>query len=255
MNRSTIIVVLVSLILFGCKPQQYHITNMRAQIIEIDNSYDLDLDFESNNNIKSFVSNYKAILDKQMNEVIGESTSLMAYGYPESPLTNFTSDVMKEYGDNHISEGCDIAVMNVHGHRGTMPKGMVTLRSLYEIYSFDNTITFIKLKGNDLKRIFDSYARMGGSGISSNVKLIIKDKKVKSVTIDGRSIDNDKVYNITTLDYLADGNNGMDAFIDAEEINDTGITLRDIMIEYVKEQTNKGKQLSSKNDGRIIVEN
>ena len=96
---------------------------------------------------------------------------------------------------------------------------------------------------------------MGGSGISSNVKLVISDRKTQSVTIDGKPIDNDKIYSIATLDYLADGNNGMDAFLNASEISDTGITLRDIMIDYVKEKTSEGKKLSSKNDGRITIVN
>lgn len=253
MNKSVILFISASILLFGCKPQRYHIVSMKGQIIEMDSNYDSSP--EPNTKLEELVDSHKSVLDKQMNEVIGKSTNLMAYGYPESPLTNFTSDAMKQYGDNHMSGGADIAVMNVHGHRATMPKGDVSLGNLYEIYSFDNTIAFLKLKGTNLKRIFDSYARMGGSGISSNVKLVINNKKVKSVTIDGKKIDDSKVYNIVTLDYLADGNNGMDAFLDAEEISDTGITLRDIMIDYVKEQTNKGNQLTSNKDGRIIIEN
>lgn len=253
MNKFPIFAIVASLVFISCKPQQYQLVNMSAQIIEIDKSFDA---ISSNTKeLEDLVSQHKDILDKQMNEVIGESDNLMSYGYPESPLTNFTSDAMKAYGDKHLSEGADIAVMNVHGHRATMPKGEVRLGNLFEIYSFDNTIAFLKLKGSDLSKIFSSYARMGGSGISSNVKLIINNKKVKSVTIDGKPLDKSKVYSIVTLDYLADGNNGMDAFLDADEVNDTGITLRDIMIEFVKEQTSLGKNLSSKNDGRIIVEN
>lgn len=251
MNKTSILIVSVALFLSSCKPQRYQIVNMTGTITEMDSSYDLN----PNKELESLVNTHKKILDEQMDEVIGESTNLMPYGYPESPLTNFTSDAMKEYGDKHLPNGADIAVMNVHGHRATMPKGVVTLRNIYEIYSFDNSITFIKLKGSKLTEIFSAYAKMGGSGISSNVKLVISDRKAKSVTIDNKAIDKDKVYNIVTLDYLADGNNGMTAFLEAEEINNTGITLRDIMIDYVKEKTSEGKKLSSQNDGRIIIEN
>lgn len=253
MNKFSILLVATSLSLISCKPQRYQIVSMNAKIIEINESFDTN--HGNNTELEELVNHHKEILDKQMNEVIGKSNNFMAYGYPESPLTNFTSDVMKAYGDKHLSTGADLAVMNVHGHRATMPQGSVTLGNLYEIYSFDNTVAFIKLKGDELNKIFDAYARMGGSGISSNVKLVINNKKVKSVTIDGKKIDKNKVYNIATLDYLADGNNGMDAFLNADEVEDTGITLRDVMIEYVKEQTQQGNKLSSKNDGRIIVEN
>lgn len=250
MKKTTIFTVFVAILLFSCKPQRYNIVSMTGRIIEMDSTYDSNTNLE----LIKLVDTHKEILDKQMGEVIGESTNLMPYGYPESPLTNFTSDAMKEYGDKHFPNGVDIAVMNVHGHRATMPKGTVTLGNLYEIYSFDNTIAFIKLKGSELKKIFDSYARMGGSGISSNVKLVISDRKVKSVTIDNKKIDDNKVYNIATLDYLADGNNGMDAFLNAEEITNSGVTLRDIMIDYVKQKTSNKEKLSSENDGRITIE-
>ena len=160
---------------------------------------------------------------------------------------------MKEYGDEHLPNGADIGVMNVHGHRATMPKGPVTVGNLYEIYSFDNTITFLELKGTDLKKMFDAYARIGGAGISSNVKLVIEDGKVKSVTIDGKHIDDDKIYQIVTLDYLAGGNDNMNAFLNAVSVTDTGITLRDIMIDWVREQTRQGNEIKSVLDGRIEV--
>ena len=237
-----------SAILFiSCKSHQYQVTHMSGTIIEMNSRFDENPDQK----MAALIQSYKIILDKEMNEVIGQSTQLMEYGIPESLLTNFTSDAMKQYGDNNLPGGVDLAVMNVHGHRATMPKGEVTLGNLYEIYSFDNTITFLELKGEDLNRIFDSYAQMGGAGISSNVRLEIKKNRVSHVTIDGKEIDPNKIYKIATLDYLADGNNGMEAFLDAQHVNNTGITLRDIMIAYVRAQTKAGKALTSALDGRI----
>lgn len=242
-------VAISAILLISCKSQRYQITNMQGTIIEMNNDFDKNPDKK----LEELVLSYKTVLDKEMNQVVGNSTELMDYGIPESLLTNFTSDVMKQYGDENLPNGVDIAVMNVHGHRATLPKGDVTLGNLYEIYSFDNTITYLELQGSDVERMFDSYARMGGAGISSNVKLEIKEGKVHQVTIDDKEIDKDKIYNIVTLDYLADGNNGMESFLDALSVNNTGITLRDIMIEYVKKQNESGKQLTSKLDGRITV--
>lgn len=101
--------------------------------------------------------------------------------------------------------------------------------------------------------MFDAYARIGGAGISSNVKLIIEDRKVKSVSVDNLPINNEKIYKIVTLDYLAEGNDNMSAFRNAISVNNTGITLRDIMIEWVKEQTRMGKEIESVVDGRITI--
>jgi len=248
MKIRTIWIVILAISLLSCK-SQYRIADINGTIIEVDSTFDT----QSHTKMHNLIHSYKVDLDNEMNEIIGNSVELMEYKRPESLLTNLTSDVMKEYGDEHLPNGADIGVMNVHGHRATMPKGPVTVGNLYEIYSFDNTITFLELKGTDLKKMFDAYARIGGAGISSNVKLVIEDRKVKSVTIDGKQIDDDKIYQIVTLDYLAGGNDNMNAFLNAVSVTDTGITLRDIMIDWVREQTRQGNEIKSVLDGRIEV--
>lgn len=248
MNIRIIWVIALIISLFSCKPQ-YRIVDFKGDIIEIDSTFDS----KPIPDIHKLVLSYKTQLDSEMNIPIGTSASLMDYRRPESLLTNLTSDVMKKYGDEHLPNGADLGVMNVHGHRATMPKGVVTIGNLFEIYSFDNTITFLELKGSDLKKMFDAYASIGGAGISSNVKLVIEDKQVKSVTLDNKPIDKDKIYKIVTLDYLAEGNDNMSAFLNATSINNTGVTLRDIMIDWVQEQTRMGNEIDSAIDGRIII--
>lgn len=248
MKTRTIFIVCLAISLLSCK-QQYQIAEMSGTIVEMDSTYDL----RPHHRMQSLVQSYKSQLDEKMNEVIGRSAQYMDYKRPESLLTNLTSDVMKAYGDEHLPEGADAGVMNVHGHRATMPRGAITVGNLFEIYSFDNSITFLELKGSDLKEIFNAYAAIGGAGISSNVKLIAEGGEVKSVTIDGRAIDENAIYQIVTLDYLADGNDNMTAFRNALTSINTGVTLRDVMIDYVKEQTRQGNEIESVLDGRITV--
>ncbi|HHV84670.1 MAG TPA: 5'-nucleotidase [Petrimonas sp.] len=249
MNKQSITLALVAILLISCQSHRYVISSMSGTVVEMNSSFDAD----PNKKMQALVQKYKTRLDNEMNEVIGTSVQLLDYGRPESLLTNFTSDVMKAYGDEHLPDGADVAIMNVNGHRANLPKGKITVGALYEIYSFDNAITFLELKGSDLKKIFDSYARIGGAGVSSNVKLVIKDRKVQSVTVDGKPIDENKIYNISTLDYLADGNNDMDALLNAQKTVNTGVTLRDVMIDYVKEQTRQGNEITSSLDGRITI--
>jgi 2',3'-cyclic-nucleotide 2'-phosphodiesterase (5'-nucleotidase family) len=248
MHKKIAPVICLAILLLSCK-QSYHVTEMSGTIVQMDSVFD----HSPHQKMQALVQSYKGELDKEMNEPIGYSAQFMDYKRPESLLTNLTSDVMKAYGDEHLPQGADMGVMNVHGHRATLPKGKITVGNLYEIYSFDNTLTFLALKGSDLKNIFDAYARIGGAGISSNVKLVVEEGKVKNVTVDGKPVQDEKVYYIVTLDYLAEGNDNMAAFRNAISSQDTGITLRDIMIDYVKEQTRRGKEVVSALDRRIVI--
>src|SRR5690606_35244405 len=210
MQRKIIPVVCLAILLLSCK-QPYNVTQISGTIVAMDATYDAKPHLQ----MQALVQSYKTGLDKEMNVVIGRSAQSMDYKRPESLLTNLTSDVMKAYGDEHLPDGADVGVMNVHGHRATLPQGEVTVGNMFEIYSFDNTITFLELKGSDLKEMFDAYARIGGAGISSNVRLVAEGGKVKSVTLDGNPIDERATYHIVTLDYLADGNDNMTSFRNA----------------------------------------
>ena len=228
--------------------REYSIVNMSGTIVEMSKEQG------TNAEMQAFVNKYKVTLDAEMKEVLGTSEEFMQKGRPESLLTNLTSDVMKEYGSKHFDRGADVAIMNVNGHRATLPKGQITLENLFEIYSFDNTVSFLELKGEDLIKIFDANARIGGAGISSGAHLVVKDRKIVSATLNGEPIDKDKIYNVVTIDYLADGNDSMSAFKNAVKMQDSGVTLRDVMIDYVRAQTASGKNITSKLDGRITVE-
>ncbi len=143
--------------------------------------------------------------------IIGQATQNMPYGKPESLLTNFTSDVMKLL-DTRYTDGLpvDITLMNVNGHRAPIAKGDITVGDIFSTYSFENELVVVRLKGTDLNELFDQYAQMGGAGISGNVRLDIKDGKITSSSVDGKPVDKDKIYTIVTLDYLAEGNDGME---------------------------------------------
>jgi 2',3'-cyclic-nucleotide 2'-phosphodiesterase (5'-nucleotidase family) len=245
--------LLITVLLTSCgsKQKAYNIVSLSGSREIMNEKYDKN----ANKEMAQFVGHYKVKFDEQMKVQVAISDQNMTIGRPESLLTNFTSDQMKRYADDYTHGNCDVAIMNVDGHRAALPKGIVTLENMYEIYSFDNKLVILKLKGSDLTKIFESYIRIGGAGISSNVRLVGIGKELKSALVDGRPVYPDKEYSIVTLDYLAEGNDGMEDFRKAISVQKTGVALRDMMIQYVKNQTKEGKNLHSTLDGRIIISN
>lgn len=249
MKKIAICAMLVALCA-SCSQQHYVIKSMEAQRYPLVASEYTGKAPE----MSKMISHYKTLLDQEMGQVIGTSDQDMTYGRPESLLTNLTSDVMLAYGEKMTNGNCDLASVNVYGHRANLGKGNITVGNIFEIYPFENTLVLIKLKGSDLLEAFESYAKIGGAGISSTARLLVKDDKLVSATVKGQPIDPDKTYTVITLDYLADGNDGMEAFAKAKEVIEPGITLRDAMMDYVKQQTAAGKPISSVMDGRITIE-
>jgi 2',3'-cyclic-nucleotide 2'-phosphodiesterase (5'-nucleotidase family) len=203
--------------------------------------------------IVSFVEGYKRQLDERMNVVVGKSAQYMTSARPESLLTNLSSDFLLEYRDSVIKKPVDIAFMNVGGIRAPIPDGDITLGHIFSSFPFDNSLTVVHIKGIYLLEIFESYARMGGGGVSGNVRLEIKEGRASNVTLNGSLIDKEKIYSVITLDYLAEGNDGMGALKNAEDIYFTGITIRDYMLQKIKELTDRGKPVVARQDERIKI--
>lgn len=248
MKKLTVYIFL-SLLFLSCSQQRYAVTGIEAQRIPVITNNNLPVNME----VRHVVNSYKNILEKEMGEVIGYSDLSMSADRPESLLTNLTSDVMFDYADSILSGDCDISLMNVHGHRAGLAKGDITVGNVYEIYSFENALILLKIKGCDLMNVFKSYAVLGGAGISSTVKLQIKNGELLEAKVKNKEVDPEKIYTVVTLDYLADGNDGMEALKNAVESKPMGITLRDVMLKYIKKETGRGTHITSELDNRIVV--
>ncbi|GHS90965.1 5'-nucleotidase [Bacteroidia bacterium] len=238
-------------ILTSCSQKQYVIADIQSSRILMDSIWDNKISPKT----QELVAKYKIQLETQMNEVIGEAARTMKASIPQSLLTNLTSDAMKQYGEKYSGQPVDFAVCNVHGHRSVLAQGPITVGNMFEVYSFDNLLVVLELDGKSVTELFGYYASNEGEGVSSDVQLRIRNKKIASLTVGGKQVENDRIYRIATLDYLADGNSGMTALTKAKKTISTGITLRDVMIDYVRKCTAAGKNIDSNPDSRIIIEN
>lgn len=241
--------LLASLFIFSSCKTQWQIEDIEGTRIKLDDTYDKPVD----STVMSIIQHYKVLLDKQMNEVIGKASTSMSTGLPESQLTNLTADALLEWGNRQQEEICDFSVMNYQGIRANLNAGDITLGNMFELYPFENRLAIVELKGQYVEDLLKYFARKGGEGISSTVKLEVRNKDISSLTIGGKPLDKGRVYRIVTIDYIAEGNDGMKAFQFSEKTAQTNILLRDVMIEYVKEQTAKGNTLQATIDGRIKI--
>ena len=83
---------------------------------------------------------------------------------------------------------------------------------------------------------------------------ITKDGKLLNAFVGEKPLKDDQLYTVATIDYLADGNGRMDAFLQAEKrVCPEDATLRGLFLDYVRKQTAEGKAITSKLDGRITI--
>lgn len=199
-----------------------------------------------------FLAPYKAQLDEKMNEVIGNATENMPVHAPESLLSNFSADVYRQVASGYLKAPVDIAIVNIKGLRTSIPAGEIKVSKIFELMPFENELVLVWLNGSELLNLLQFFASIGGEGVSG-LSMGIKDGRAIDVLIGDKAPDPDKTYIIATNDYLAEGNDGMKQLTRGVKRIDTGIKIRDMLIEFIRDQTAKGNKITAKLDGRIAI--
>lgn len=226
--------------------QDYKVRSFCWERIEVTS----ELDANPSDEADAIVAPYRASVDSMMSPVLGLSKVAMNVKRPESLLSNWVADVMVEGGTATGLERADMGLVNVGGLRNNMPEGIVRRGDILLISPFENYVVVLEMKGSDMLELMRNIAAVKGEGVSSSVRLeITEDGKLLSCTIDGKEIDPHRTYTIATIDYLAEGNDRMYALKKAVKRHETGILIRDVMMEYVI----KHRVIDSKIEGRIIV--
>jgi len=206
--------------------------------------------------VRQLIAPYTAQLEATMQTVIGHTDVELWKGRPESPLGNFTTDAMLVFGERVYGKKMDVAIMNVGGLRNEIAEGDVTVGDLFKVYPFENALAILELKGSYLEEMVHKveFKKLEAfAGLTCDlVKNADGKPRATNIRVNGQPIDRNKVYHVVTIDYLAEGNDSMTPFLNAEKVTKPGITIRDAMIDYVKELTAAGKTIESKVEGRVI---
>ncbi|MBQ5896509.1 MAG: 5'-nucleotidase C-terminal domain-containing protein [Bacteroidaceae bacterium] len=203
--------------------------------------------------IRAILERDKAKIDSIKSPVLGEATVALEKYIPESPLMNFAADALMEMAQRNSAQKVDIALTNKGGLRSNITAGTITFGDVYNVFTFDNRLAFLILNGEQLLQLCGEIAAAGGEAISGMRLVITQEGKLVDATVAGKPIDPQGTYRIATLDYLAQGNDNLTTLAQGSGLEVTKHLLRDLMVEFIKEHTAKGKKISAECDGRITI--
>ena len=242
--------VLFNILFYSCSPKTWQVVEATSVKIPIDSTTEKFADKE----YEAALQPVKERIDVEMAVVIGYSAENMRSFAPESPLSNFCADVFRRAASDFLHQEVDVSVVNLGGLRTEIPAGNITIRNIYELMPFENELVILWVRGDKLIQLFQFFASVGGEGVSG-ISMKIKNGKAIQILVGTHPIDPEKIYTVATSDYLAEGNDQMTALSEYEKISGTGLKLRNVLIDFIRNETLKGHVIQSKIDGRISMEN
>ena len=223
------------------------------RMVRIDSTYDAKVDPK----LAKYLEKKRAQMEKQMLVVVAHTDTELVSFAPESPLSNFLTDLLLNEASKYIKDttfdNLDLSMLNFGGIRTSMPAGNVTVGDLFRISPFDNYLTFIVLKGSELKKALDRFNDKFNAPYYG-ATIVYKNNKPVQILVQGNPIKENRLYKLVTLNFIADGGDHLLEGIQYEKIEYTTVTFRDFLIAELKAMTARGEKVVGKKDGRATVD-
>ena len=222
--------------------------------------------FTPDQDIATRVSEINAQIEEDMGQVIGTSEVDLDgvrenVRASETNLGDLITDAML-WQAGQDNEEVDAAITNGGGIRASIAAGDITKKSVNDVLPFGNTLYVVELTGAELLEALEASTYctpepVGGFPQVAGIEFTINTgaaydagenypgttyaepasiNRVTIQTVGGQAFDADATYTIVTNDFLAAGGDTYYAFSAAESGYDTGISLDQVVMDYITEE-------------------
>jgi 5'-nucleotidase/UDP-sugar diphosphatase len=203
--------------------------------------------------VASLVKQKAAEAEATLNKPLGESLIDLENCYSgECPMGNLIADAMRA-ANQAGARPADVAMHNNAGLRAPLRKGPITYGALFNVLPFGNVLAAVDLTGEQIWAVLEkTVAGRPGNMVVSGMTYAFDQSqpigaRITGVTIGGQPLDRKKVYRVQTIDYLASGGDGQEAFKQG-----TNVVYGDPCIDVVADYIRKNTPINPKVEGRIV---
>jgi len=224
---------LLNIFFISCKENNIQINKITGKQEEINQS------FKSDSAFINVVHPYKIKLQNKINTVLCYNlrTLKREEGDLESALGNLYADICFQKADSlfYIKTGqrIDFALFNYGGIRTEIPKGVITIKNIFELMPFENKLVIAQLSAKQVKSLFNYLEERKEAHPISQLKIKMKANKITGITINNEAYDSLKNYFVLTHDYLQHGGDKMDFFKKPISLFNTEYKVRDAIIDHL----------------------
>jgi len=234
----------------------FSIESCETEYVLSGNKIEINNAIEKDNKIVDFINPYKNNVDKQMDSVLAYSP--VDYdkknGVLNTAIGNMMADITLKLSNPvyraRTNKNIDFVLLNHGGIRSMISKGDITFRTAYKVMPFENSLVVCELKGRDVYELINYLILNRKAHPISGINIVLdKNYNLLDAKINGKSIDENKIYSVATSDYLLNGGDKMTFFEKSNKNIILDYKIRNILIDYFKEVDT----VSFKIDNRFIL--
>jgi len=192
-----------------------------------------DDEIEDDSDMLREITFWQKEVEKIASRPVTSSTEKMVRAYgKESNMGNLFADAIAAF-DKRI----DFAVVNSGALRQDIDSGLVTKGDLISAFPFPNTVVITKLKGSQVKKIFNHAAGMtnGVLQVSKNSKYsFTPGAEAHKIWVNGEVVDDMAEYWVAAPNFVTQGGDGYWEFQNSIEYIDSGVLVVDAVENFLE---------------------
>ena len=234
MNFKFPIILLLLIAITSCK-QDLRLDKIEGKRIDINDS------LKAVQDIEDFIKPYREHVNNGLDSILAYSVDTYSKndGEYNTAIGNLFADATFEQADivfnKRTGQHIDLVLLNHGGIRSIISKGPISARTGYQIMPFDNSLVVVTLKAKQVRELITYLEKAKRAHPIAKLKIVLNtDYSLNEATIDGKSIDDSKTYNVLTNDYLYNGGDHMDFFKTNDSLYQLNYKVRSALIDYFK---------------------
>ena len=195
-------------------------------------------------------------LDAPIGKLVG---NLKKGGMGAGSLGNFVADAIRVRAEAKLGKPVLLAITNSGGLRkNEIVAGDLSASDVYQLLPFENALVALDLTGEQLRRFLNIIVSHRDAQSGARILYRTNEKKeneIVAVKLGGgaaeKDIDPQATYTIVTIDYLVKRGGDYIILQEAKNVRPLGLTIRDVVLDYVKAETAAGRPIKATLDGRF----
>ncbi len=183
--------------------------------------------------VARIVDKYESQVKAEFSKVIGTATAdLRRDSTRESDLGDVVADAMR------AACGAQIAFQNAGGIRADIPKGPITLETVFTVLPFDDDLVSMDLTGGQITSLLEKNVSSQSLLQVSGMRIVYdlskaSGAKLAAVEVAGKPLDAQRTYKVATSDFLAAVGGKSNVFKQGQNLT-PGPPLRDAVVDYIR---------------------
>jgi 2',3'-cyclic-nucleotide 2'-phosphodiesterase (5'-nucleotidase family) len=175
---------------------------------------------------------------------------------------NFVADAMRAEASRRTKRNIPLAVVNTGGLRkNSIAAGRLSTTDIYELLPFDNTLVLVDLTGAQLQTLLTELVKsrdaQSGGTLTFRADAEDRNPQLTFATLNSagkrksQPIVQNRIYTIVTIDYLVNRGGNYSVLKEAKRTVPLNVTVRDAVIEHLRRENARGRQVKGKLDNRF----